>query len=348
VIFAGEDLAHARDVSKSEEDAKIALAKMVAEEFAYYVDAHVQNRNIVNKQGIIDYRVLKAVDRAADSIPSVLASSFWASMNMMIDQTTMINGDPAFYKNFVDLTKRVQSTYSDGIYLNIRNKKDLHFNAAIINDVEEQSYFYDLIESSFENKGLAESYKKANKGDGFGMITPKRWLQIMKLTDKITPQNEALVQKMIDDPHALTQEELKSAKELMKPIKGVYYHTRDSIGRSVPVYFKYSQAVIIPGLSEDLDRLLAKMEKEDISEVVFESGIKVGGTNISNITVKDDKGVSRIAEDPNLNKIQYSNLYYKIQQDLPNKGYKSAMLIASQIQKNILNGVKHKVINYDL
>ena len=48
----------------------------------------------------------------------------------------MFTGDLAYYKTMVDYRKRVPATYTDGLYLNIFNEEDLHFNISVVESVE--------------------------------------------------------------------------------------------------------------------------------------------------------------------------------------------------------------------
>jgi len=261
----------------------------------------------------------------------------------------IFHGSEAFFKSGLEMIKRVPAAYADGKRLNVEHKKDVNFGAAIINDVNAKSVFLDKIISSFNQsdpseKEMYKGYSSINRADGWGLITPNRWKFIMKKSGKWSPSMDSVFDKMVNRPFELDSEDIKI---LMQPVKGVYYDVQQDGPRNKPVYFKYSQFVIIPGVAGHSDSLLKKMDSKafnedgtyntsseegsEIDEVIFVSGNKAGAQNIS--TVFDDNG--NYIEDSPLNRNEYSNLGYRIQQDLPAKGH-HATSIGSQIQREIL------------
>ena len=287
--------------------------------------------------------VIDAIGASDLNIFQKMMNGFWPQFVFNIDQTQYYWSDPAYYKNFIDLTKRVQSMYTDGTYLNITDEKDIDYQVAIINDVERGSQVFKAIKAGFTtNPELADPYGDESDGvdsdgtevaDGWSVITPERFRFIMEKAGKITDENKELFDKMVDAPHKLTESDTNKIIEFMKPIKGVYGASEVSNnGRYNPTYFKYSQAVIIPGMSPSLDKLLAEMRTSKVDELAFHSAVKVGAKNFSSFKISDNLDLETINLIPNT----YSNLNYKIQQDLPNKGYKHEALLASQVQKNIL------------
>jgi len=148
----------------------------------------------------------------------------------------------------------------------------------------------------------------------------------------------------MNDPHStFTPKELKM---LAQPLKGVYF----DIVEGVPVFLKYSQAVLAPRLINNapLQKLYDKMTKDangneikyedQIHEVVTRDGIKTGYN--TPVDIHDENG--DMLEDFDLTPIALTNAGWKLQQDLSPKGVKSTE-VGSQTMKVIFQGLSHNL-----
>lgn len=273
----------------------------------------------------------------------VAADIFANGLVSQVEYSKMFTGDVAYYKNMEDYKKRVPGTYTDGLQLYLKSGEDF-FNASIISSIEIPVEDYEKFKENFGEK-LAKLYLNTNAADAQAWITPERWKFLRKglgkwkkgvddtIWDKITGENK--------DP--FTEKELK---RVAQPLKGVYYE----INNGVPVYLKYSQAVLVPNLIKgtELEVLFNKMTKDDngkileykdqIHEVVTNDGIKVGAINP--VTIHEENGSFKSSF--KLNSMKLLNSGWKLQQDLPTKGVKDTDT-GSQLQLNIYSGLSNNL-----
>ncbi len=255
-----------------------------------------------------------------------------------VEYSKMFSGDTAYYKNMVDYKKRIPATYTDGLQLRLTEDEQV-FNASVIEGVEISEPDIKEIEK-IAGKDIAEMYTKVNSTDAQAWITPQRWKFLMDRLGKGSKNVDTVYNKIIGkNTKPFTEKELKL---LAQPLKGVYFE----INSNVPVYLKYSQAVLLPKLikGSQLETLYNKMvldEKgkvksynDQIHEVITLDGVKVGG--IKPVKTHDEKG--NIINDFTLSSMQLKNSGWKLQQDLPVKGIHDTM-VGSQIQKNIFQGL---------
>lgn len=259
-----------------------------------------------------------------------------------VEYTKLFSGDPAFYKNTVDLVKRIPATYTDGLQLVLENEKSSKFNVAVIDGVKVASRFVEEIEDSLKDKSIANSYKKVNTTDAQAWITPRRWKFIMERLGKWSSLHDKVWDKMMQGKQ-LSEREMKVVAQ---PLKGVYFERNNG----VPTYLKYSQAVLIPQLVKgtSMEALYKKMTtdpvtgellpgEKEIHEVITIDGVKVGAISPTKIHVDDTSDM--LPEDEIvLNSKPLLNRGWKLQQDLPTKTMKETA-IGSQIQKTILNDI---------
>lgn len=246
------------------------------------------------------------------------------SMIAQIEYSKLFTGSIAMHKNVSDYFKRVPGTYISGKGLRLGIEKNDHkFKISVLNDVIVDT------EYSKEMPGVAEYYKGINQADAQAYITPKRWKFLKDRLGQWSPKHDVIYKKLINN-QSLNSKEVKLISA--QPLKGVYR----SLINGRPVYLKYSQAVLLPGLAKGspLDRLGKQMEKQGVDEAIMNSGIKVGANIVNNVT-------NDILEGNNfqLDTIDLDNRFWKLQQDLPTKMFKDTLL-GSQLQKNIFNNIK--------
>ena len=278
-----------------------------------------------------------------------------------VEFAKMFSGDPAYYKNPIDLIKRIPATYTDGQYLRLSDKDSLVFNHAVIKGVEVKSRYIDKIKESLTDKSIADAYgarydnngKKikgtsdVNTSDAQAWITPRRWKFIKQRLGQWGPLHRSAFAAM-ESGRKMSAAELKVAAQ---PLKGVYFEIND--GR--PVYLKYSQAVLLPNLVKGtpMEAVYNKMvgdtqydpktkkttyareAKDEIHEVITEDGVKVGAVAPTRINVD---GTTELDPNFELNSVELSNRGWKLQQDLPIKKIHETNL-GSQVQRTILSGM---------
>jgi hypothetical protein len=322
---------------------KKSLARRVDSTFAALLDNNMISENLDGSHSNISISkaVLDAYKDTPNSLEAVMADYTINGMIANIEYGKVFSGDPSYYKNTIDMIKRIPGTYTDGLQLIIESEEELIMNVAIIDNVEVASSYHKKIKDSLTDKSLAKAYGRINTTDAQAWITPNRWKFLKTKLGQWSPTAEKAYDQMI----AGKKLDAKYAKLVMQPLKGVYFGMDDN---GVPTYLKYSQAVLIPNmvagtpmqaiydkmtLNPETGKPWGKSEKHnEIHEVITLDGIKVGATGSTPV---HKPGTTEIADDFVLNKIELSNRNWKLQQDLPVKGNKQ-MNLGSQIQKNIL------------
>lgn len=273
-----------------------------------------------------------------NAILKIAGDLFVNSVISQVEYSKMFTGDVAYYKNQIDYKKRVPETYTDGQYMRLSSGEE-YFNIAVIDSIEISAIYKDkLIE--LVGKEIADKYDKINAADAQAWITPERWMFINKRIGKWSKTHESVYKKM----NSLENEKFseKELKLLGQPLKGVYF----DVVNGTPVFLKYSQAVLWKPLIKgtQLETLSEKMTKGDyenqIHEVITKDGIKVGYLQPSKI--HNTKG--EVVKNFKLEPMQLTNAYWKLQQDLPVKGFKQTD-VGSQIQKIIFQGLVYNQDN---
>lgn len=252
-----------------------------------------------------------------------------------IEYSKLFTGDVAYYKNAVDFKKRVPATYTDGKYLILKPDEE-EFKIAVINAVEIDSPFLTELKKQGIDEETISMLSDINSTDAQAWITPKRWKFLKQKLGQWSPVHDEVFKKMQSGKNEeYSKEELKITAQ---PLKGVYFNKING----KPVFLKYSQAVLSTAMVKgtQLEAVLAKMELNEVDELITFDGIKVGA--IEPTTIHDSNG--NILDDFELNVQVLNNHYWKLQQDLPTKTFKDTD-VGSQIQKNIMAGIKHFLDN---
>lgn len=269
-----------------------------------------------------------------DTLAAAVATEYTVrSMINNIEYSKLFTGDLAYYKDMIDYKKRVPATYTDGLTMYINDTKDLHYNIAVIDSVELKSFMHDAMVQTY-GENVASNYNNINSADAQAWITPERWKFIMQKLRKWTPTHDLLYNKMMSgNKETYTNDELKIAAS---PVKGVHFSVDNTTG--APTYLKYSQAVLTPQLVKGtpLQKVYDNMMEQGVDELITLDGVKVG----SPVTTKLHNADGSIIDNYKFNKLQLSNLNWKMQQDLPVKTFKDTE-VGSQIQKNIFAGLVH-------
>ena len=258
-----------------------------------------------------------------------------------IEFSKLFTGDVAYYKDSVDFKKRVPATYTDGKYLILKPGEE-SFNIATIEAVMQDSPFLEALKKDNEINGIDEHtiqmLSDINSTDAQAWITPERWKFLKQRLGEWSEIHDSVFKKMNSDKNeTYTKEELKVAAQ---PLKGVYFYKING----KPTYLKYSQAVLSKSLIKgtDLERVFNSMSNNEIDELITFDGVKVG--SITPTKIHDNNGNLLPDEQLSFNVQTLNNHGWKLQQDLPTKNFKSTD-VGSQIQKNILAGIKHYLNN---
>lgn len=268
-----------------------------------------------------------------DAAPlKIAADLFVNSVISQVEYSKIFTGDTAFYKDMTDYKKRVPETYTDGQYMRLKTGEEF-FNVAVISSVEIPVPYKEKL-TELVGKKIADKYDSVNAADAQAWITPERWRFIMQRLGKWDNNRALLYKKMMTQENPVFSN--KELKLLGQPLKGVYF----DIINGVPTYLKYSQAVLWPNLirGTELEKFRTAMGK-DIQELITKDGIKVGyntpvKTHTENGDIKDGFTLNNV--------IQLNNNSWKLQQDLPIKGFKKTD-VGSQIQKNIFQGLVYNL-----
>jgi hypothetical protein len=274
----------------------------------------------------------------------IIADTLINGMISQIEYAKLFSGDVAYYKNPVDYKKRIPATYTDGLALTL-NPGEEFFNIAAVQGVEIATPYLDKLKKMLPSRTWKHYAKGINSTDAQAWITPQRWKFLMIRLGKWSPKHDEVYKKMMfEENPTYTEKELKLAAQ---PVKGVYFDKNNQ----VPIYLKYSQAVLIPSLIKDTplekmyDKMIEGTEGKDSEEnlddynkqtheVITIDGIKVGSLNPTPTHNAD----GTMLEDFNLVQDSITNAGWKLQQDLPTKTFKDTGL-GSQLQKNIFAGL---------
>lgn len=313
---------------------------------------HLINKGVVEKinennysNKLFDYEIFKKYlgqnKTASKKIMSNIAGDLFINgMINHIEYSKLYAGDVAYYKDSVDYIKRIGATYTDGIYQYLNNENN-EFTIGVVESIEiKEPYLNELAPLLKGDKQLLESWNDfINSADAQAWITPKRWRDIMISTAKWSEQHNIVYNKLEGkNKEPLTEKELKLVAQ---PVKGVYFELKNGI----PVYLKYSQAVLIPQLrvNTQLEQLHQYMIDNGLDELLTFDAIKAGAPiptkihdELGNIVTKDQNG-----KNIPINKLTLKSNGWKLQQDLPTKTFKETD-IGSQIQKNMLLLVSDK------
>ena len=312
-------------------------------------------------EGAVGYSRRKSVEKY---YALKAASVDYAFNNIVanIESTIIFNGDPAYYKvkefengrfDMGDFFKRASGPYIDGLRLYLSNADEINFTVAAVKPIEHASNYFDQIAASMDDAKLvkgedgieryfskkASGYANVNRTDGQGWITPKRWKFLMQKLGKWSDIHESAFNKITVPVNGVwrTLDQTELNVITAQPLKGVYFG-KSRVVKGMPphtVYLKYSQAVLMPQFTKGLplDDLRKKMENESVDEMITLDGIKIGAVNP--ISIANDKGNVKIDGNVPFAKMNLDNRNWRLQQDLPTKGFKERD-IGSQIKKNIL------------
>lgn len=320
---------------------KKTLLKRINDNHDLYIEEGILEEdtegNIINKN--IDKEIFDNYSDYGNKASFALAGDIMLnSLISQVEYTKLFSGDIAYYKRYADFQKRVKGGYTDGKYLRILPGEE-NFNIAVVESVIIPEPALDKLKEYLPEE-VWKDYVNVNSTDAQAWITPKRWEFLIKKSGKWTPLHDSVIGKMQMKLPKYTKKELKI---LAQPLKGVYFDVKNGI----PTFLKYSQAVLIPNLVRegDLSTLYNSMIKDEkgkvlpyedqVHELITRDGVKAG------LPIPLVSHLENGKIDPNFKiteTMQLNNSAWKLQQDLPTKGFKLTVL-GNQIQKNIFQGL---------
>ena len=333
-----------------------------------------ENAAKISKAGIVKLLDKKVITRfkgitESETISKISAAYTIDALSANVEQTKLFTGDPRMYKNLEDFLKRTPAVSATGDRLLVGKNVRSHFGVAIIKGFVKPSEIYSnhgyiqkLMEFSQDSKAIAKAlnlipyskseheglvsfkafdettwvqnpnksnpYNEINTTDAQAWISMDRFKEITSGLEGWTNELETAFQNIKNKKATSEDYKLFIKKNIsMQPKKGMHYELILKGGKLVPIYLKYSQAILFPELVEgnpELERMVELMSNT-IDEVVVTDGIKAGAHGVVDMSNPNAK----------LNRIELSNQYWKLQQDLPREGLGSK-LVLSQPKKNLI------------
>jgi hypothetical protein len=305
-------------------------------------------------------KYIKSAPSIREGVRRIATNFILNTMAANIEFTKMFTGDSRMYKNQDDFLKRIPATSATGDYLRIvKGKVSETFDIAVAPNVSFESTLVD--EKSLkkiakfigatskreldELKAIVKPYKNVNRTDAQAWITMDRFKEIQIGMGQWTDELNEAFDNIVDPKKKTTFKDYKAFSQTMtsmQPKKGMHFEiVDDGYGNKVPVYLKYSQAVLFPEFvssSPQLTRISEQMKAQGVSELIVGDGVKVGAIEPTELGTE-------LTDLIKFNTITLSNKNWKLQQDLPSKTNKDKdALVGSQIKKNIIADIDETAI----
>lgn len=274
---------------------------------------------------------------------------------MTLEQELLMQGDPAFFKDYDDLRKRTSGPAAFRRRLNTNDPRvNKYYRVAVASDIIKSSDYLDTLRKTLRDieglnpvriRKILKPYEEVNTTDAQAFITLDRAVEILRGEGRWRPSDDQILARWrAGETEVLNTRGGRRIKQLfMTPFKGVHYgmeRVDPDLNIRVPVYLKYSQFVILPGMLERSPQLRAldtamrgglPDNEYIVDEVVFESGVKAGRRAKRNIS-----DFSNIQLVPNF----LSNENWGRQVETPTKGITNQGLDGTQVRRNILLGLR--------
>lgn len=342
-----------------------AIEDFLDNEFMQREIAKYQDKGVIIKQNedgsltfedtVIDVDYKK---KATENFKDYLYNQFYVNSQL----STILGGDPSFYKNTTDYQKRYKQVLSPGQYT-IENSVDSQYNAIVFNDsiIEETKENIENIKNFIRNSNMTEDKKKEmiarwstmkhNESDGATYISLDRYINILKSLNRYTAKHKKAAKRIrdgIEHPEDIS---------LFPPIKPFLYTQRDVDGVIVPTEVKNSEILLTKNMADKYPKLKAvwdimnnsegplkdKTEFGVVDSVIFESAIKVGavgevldkdGNPRFNELIQQNDGTYTLKnESPEIITINHED--WKLQQETPNHSIDEIGNYGSQV-RNLL------------
>ena len=222
--------------------------------------------------------------------------------------STLLAGDPAFYKSTGDLQKRFKQVISPGTYANT-SQLPTYYKAIILNDeiVPTEKATFDHIESIISKSNLTPSEKNSliafwtakttakdgnNTSDAATYLSPQLRKQRLEALGRWTPEHDKAYERVLAGTETI--EDLMLMDPPFKPEKPFVFTQRivengDGTTTVVPIQIKNAETVLTKSFAQKKDqdgnllypKLAAIYEDMVVNQLydtaIFESAVKVGG-----------------------------------------------------------------------
>jgi len=314
---------------------------------------------IVFAENLIDSKLKNTSERVA-FFKDYLLNTFY--MNTQL--TTILGGDPAFYKNTVDYQKRYKQVMSPGLFTDVSESKKTYSGPILKDSIkptkkETAEAIIELIEKSNltpqEKQDLkilwsvtlsdteSKDYKGNNESDGATFISIARRKQQLKDLGRWTPEHKAAMKRIKNGTETI--EDITLISPPFKPEKPFVYTQRIVDGKMVPTQVKNAETVLTKSFAYRKDasgnymfpKLIAAYE--DMNEgkfdvIYFESAIKEGAiVNIdgefSDYELQPD-GSYKLTENAELLTLNSDD--WRLQQETPEHYIDDSALFGTQLR----------------
>lgn len=248
----------------------------------------------------------KAIDSTIKDSTEFFKNYLFSTFYMNTQLSTIIGGDPSFYKNTVDYQKRYKQVLSPGSYTSTESIRT-HYNAIILNDSEVPTTkenvdtIIELIKSSnlttAEKQELTVLWTALGKGgnnesDAATYISIDRYEEILKSLGRWNDSYEASAKRVREGNETI--EDIAN----FPPLKPFVFNHNNVEGIIVPTQIKNAEVLLTKSMalrkSNDkimfpkLEAIYKLFESGTVDTAIFESAIKVGsvGNSIENNKVR--------------------------------------------------------------
>lgn len=354
--------------------------------FDKYVQENKQlllDNNLVSKVGdtytllgipteLADKFVGKSDQLSEGQMNSLVEQFTFNQLQGNIEQTKLLTGDVAFYKDFFKRTsgltgtgkttwvgsdidawlnenrKREYKDYSGKI--KVDKKSDSKIQTLVFKDVKAvssnfDSYLAKLVENGLDKNyatKLLDGYNKAyEEGDAQGYITLPEYREFLTRTGDWTASHEALYPKLIREEE-ISKEDLGNFLSGFPVLKPQYFGSQADNELFVPTFYKFSVMPLIPNVIKgtELEELMHTMLENGNGISLFQSGNKVGG-KVGNDLYDSEGKINLDTNNLTQQEVGYENL--KIQLDM-NPSNKNKVIFGTQFRKLVLANLAGKDI----
>ena len=275
-----------------------------------------------------------------DNLREAIRNFYYNKVVMNAEITNVFIGDLAFAKEIngsksVDANKRSKQVQSPIDLLNTELMNKSSFKMAILEDVildiETRDYFDTF--NKFLPKEIVDQYKEGiERTDGQTYITLDRAFDILRGLGQLTPQLKEAYPKLKEGTESPYETSL-----VMNAFKPFYFglsKVKNSNGETkiVPTQKKDSELVLLRSFADKntkLKKILDAVEEQELDGVTFESTIKMGKRNVTNLDNLN-----------NLSFVEFENNNYGIQQPSPFKHVNQEVKVGTQFRKLIISNLE--------
>lgn len=236
------------------------------------------------------------------AIVSIFSEYVARTLDNNMELHKMFIGDPAFYKDELDISKRLGAIIASGeemIGQSTEWGEDLTkttYNVSTIRTQKLKSAYYDNLFNAFLSrmpkeetaagkaknvarvKKLLKPYTQLEQADGQAFITPELYRSIAIRMGEWSQRKEQAFNLLQSDRELSDIESREAMNVILNPLKTVHFGFEDHYDIALPVYDKMSMFPLFKQVFKDkqLGELLTTMYDQNIDMVKMDSAVKVG------------------------------------------------------------------------